>query len=455
MMTLKTNEDPQNTVVHPVLIVGAGLAGLACAKTLQDHGVPFLMVEAHGTVGGRVQSDGQDGFILDKGFQALNTAYEEAHHFLDLNALNLRTFYAGAVIRYNGGFHQVGDPFRDFRQFLTGLFSPIGTVKDKGLTLKLSLELKYLADDAIFQRPEQSTLDFLRAYGFSETYIQQFFKPFYGGVFLESELKTSVRKFLYTFKCFANGEVVIPQAGMQAIAHQLQASLAPEHLHLNQTVVDLSPVDLEDSTCRSIRLAEGSEIKARLVVFATPLSTTFKVFKEAVDLPQNATLNFYFSFEGDLPKGLVAKALYLNGEGIGLIQHLCFISAVSPDYAPRGKHLVSVTLKESVLQEDMSQRDAQVRHELQAWFGETVKNWVKEAEYVIPQALAQSTALYGTEASYIQTKTQDLQAKWDVFLASDALDSGSINGALRSGRITALNVLKRLNHSTSVLKKSQ
>ncbi len=448
MMTLKTNEHPPNIPHVPVLIVGAGLAGLACAKTLQDHGIPFLIVEADGAVGGRVQSDVHHGFTFDRGFQALNTAYEEARHFLDFKALNLKPFYAGAVIRYNDRFHQVGDPFRDPLQLLTGLFSPIGTVKDKLLTLKLSLSVKGLNESDIFQISEQPTLDFLRDYGFSETYIQQFFKPFYGGVFLESELRTSVRKFLYTFKYFAIGTVTIPQAGMHAIPQQLSQSFTPEQLWLNRSVVTLSPFDEKKPAPRCVTLSDGSAVLANFVVFATPLHETFRLLEGTFPLAQNSTVNLYFSVEGKLPKGLKAKALYLNGEGTGIIQHLCFISEVASDYAPVGKHLVSITLKESALPIEPQARDAQVHHELQAWFGESVKYWVKEAEYIIPHALPQSTLLYGEKSSTIQAEIHRLQATWNILLANDALDSGSINGALRSGRLTALQLLEHLSPNT-------
>ena len=72
-----------------VVIVGAGLAGLACARTLQRHGVEVTVLEASDGVGGRVRTDLVDGHRLDRGFQILLTAYPEAQRVLDLDRLEI------------------------------------------------------------------------------------------------------------------------------------------------------------------------------------------------------------------------------------------------------------------------------------------------------------------------------------------------------------------------------
>jgi phytoene dehydrogenase-like protein len=60
------------------VIVGAGLAGLCCARVLLQKGISFLILEAAKGVGGRVWTDRVEGFLLDRGFQVLQTAYPEA-----------------------------------------------------------------------------------------------------------------------------------------------------------------------------------------------------------------------------------------------------------------------------------------------------------------------------------------------------------------------------------------
>ncbi|MGD8995403.1 MAG: FAD-dependent oxidoreductase, partial [Syntrophobacterales bacterium] len=58
-----------------VIIVGGGLAGLSCAWRLLGTGLSFLILEASDGLGGRVRTDKVDGFLLDRGFQVLQTAY--------------------------------------------------------------------------------------------------------------------------------------------------------------------------------------------------------------------------------------------------------------------------------------------------------------------------------------------------------------------------------------------
>ncbi|MGA1525128.1 MAG: FAD-dependent oxidoreductase, partial [Planctomycetota bacterium] len=97
---------------RPVLVVGAGLAGLTCARALSAAGVPVRVLDAADAVGGRVRTDVVEGFRLDRGFQVLQTAYPEARRALDYGALELRPFEPGALVRVAGRFVRVVDPWR-------------------------------------------------------------------------------------------------------------------------------------------------------------------------------------------------------------------------------------------------------------------------------------------------------------------------------------------------------
>src|SRR6267378_5407065 len=114
-----------------VLIVGAGFAGLCCARELQAKGISFQILEASDGIGGRARTDAVDGFLLDRGFQVLLTAYPEAKRLLNYTALRLHSFEPGVLIRAGGGFHRVADPWRLPSAMLSTLAAPVGTVADK------------------------------------------------------------------------------------------------------------------------------------------------------------------------------------------------------------------------------------------------------------------------------------------------------------------------------------
>ncbi len=105
-----------NTAALPdsadVVIVGAGLAGLVAAKVLEQHNLNTIVLEESDGVGGRVRTDHVDGFLLDRGFQVLLTAYPELPRHLNLAELDLQLFEPGAIVWRDGKGTVVGDPIR-------------------------------------------------------------------------------------------------------------------------------------------------------------------------------------------------------------------------------------------------------------------------------------------------------------------------------------------------------
>ena len=213
------------------IIVGAGLAGLACARELVHAGRRVHVVEAADRVGGRVATDTIDGFRIDRGFQVYLDAYPEGRRQLDLAALGLGCFEPGALVAEGGRLRRVSDPWRrPLAAVLSVLNGDVG-IADGLRTARLRGDCIRVARTANADpsRPspaaERSTREELVARGFSEAFIRLFFEPFFGGVFLERHLDTSAAVFQFTFAMFAMGRACLPRGGMEAIPKQLAAGL--------------------------------------------------------------------------------------------------------------------------------------------------------------------------------------------------------------------------------------
>ena len=172
----------------PVVIVGAGLSGLTAAKMLRRSGVETLILESSDAVGGRARTDVVEGFKLDRGFQVFLTAYPEAEKHLDYPRLKLNRFEPGSLIWVGDQFQSLVDPWRRPSQVFNTAFSQVGSLSDKLRIALLRRNVSAGTLDDLFQREDQTSLAFLRDFGFSENMIKRFLRPFFGGVFLDADL---------------------------------------------------------------------------------------------------------------------------------------------------------------------------------------------------------------------------------------------------------------------------
>ena len=105
------------------------------------------------------------------------------------------------------------------------MFSPIGTLNDKIRISRLRRKTTSGTLDSLFEHPETSTLLAIKEMGFSDGMINRFFKPFFGGIFLDRSLETSSRMLEFTFRMFSTGDTVIPEQGMGQIPKQLASHI--------------------------------------------------------------------------------------------------------------------------------------------------------------------------------------------------------------------------------------
>ena len=256
-------------VAKRVLIVGGGLAGLACAIRLQSAGMQTLIIERSDQVGGRVRTDVVDGFLLDRGFQVFLDAYPEAGILLNKAALDLRAFKPGALVFQQGCLQRVMDVFREPRHLFTSALAPIGSWADKFRIAVLKWRLSRTNVSDIAGHTDVTTADYLQEVGFSSRMIDGFFRSFYGGIFLERELQTSSRMFEFTFKMFSKGSATLPARGMGEIPRQLASRLPAGTIRLNESVREI--------TAGAVLLESGERLTGAVVVVATDATTAAKL----------------------------------------------------------------------------------------------------------------------------------------------------------------------------------
>ncbi len=374
-----------------ITILGAGLAGLACAATLQKNNIPYCILEPTDRVGGRIKTDlHPDGFLLDRGFQVLLNSYPELPGFLDLRQLKLQKFGSGAKIFDGKQLHLLGNPVQHPFLFYRSLTTPFAKLSDKLLVMRL------LAT-AFSQQipPPQSTLQYLTDFGFSTLFIDFFWRPFFAGIYLDPDLSVDASFFLFLLRCFGVGSVSVPENGMEAIPKQMASRLAPV------TFLDLSEID-------------ALKQKSALVVQA---------YQGDLKSIRSAT-TYYFACDSKLDWG---KWLILVPAHLKLqVNHLVLLSAVAPSYAPQGQQLISAT----VVNRGPVPAEAKIANEIEEIAGRSL-----QLKHLRTDAIDRALPAYHPQAP------QFLQRDFG-YECGDHLSSPSSNGALRSGRLAAEAMIK-------------
>jgi phytoene dehydrogenase-like protein len=305
----------------------------------------------------------------------LQTAYPEARRVLDYPALDLKPFYPGALVFYDGRLHRVGDPLRQPQHLFSTFFSPIGTIADKLRVARLRWRVSQGSIEDLFRRPETSTLAALKGQGFSGTMIDRFFRPFFSGVFFDRELASSSRMFEFVFRVLAEGDTALPAGGIGAIPEQLAATLPPGSIRTNSPVVKVKEANAV--------LASGEGVQGQIVVLAADGSGTARLLGEDKIFASVGCACLYFA--ADKPP-VAEPILVLDGENLGPVTNLAVLSNVAPSYAPAGKSLIQATV---VGNPAISDPDLEIksREQLTRWFGPEVDGWRLLRTYRITKAL--------------------------------------------------------------------
>lgn len=403
-----------------IVIIGAGVSGLVAAINLEKAGFSPTLIDQTDRVGGRVKTDYRDGLQFDHGFQVLLKSYPAAQKYLDYDLLDLQEFYPGSCIFQNQKKYTIGDPSRNFSLLLPTLFAGIGSLSDKIKVLQLSNSVKKKSLDDIFLAPEQTSLDYLRSKGFSEQIIQNFFKPFFTGIFLEDQLQTSSRKFEFVYKMFAEGNAAIPKKGIQAIPNQLSAQLKQTKFEFNTQVKAIHSEEIE--------LENGSSIPYHYTIVATEASSLISNLNNQ-EVKWKSVENLYLEVKSDvIQKPLIG----LIADESALINNIYYLTNTNENM-----HMLSVSIVKhhNLSKEKLIKR---VFDELKKYCG--IEAIELKKYYKIKKALPlMHTVNYMMPPSETQLKDR-------IFLAGDQLSNGSLNAAMLNGESAARAVIAKIKN---------
>ncbi len=384
---------------NPVVVIGAGLAGLSAAIQLQKAGREVVVLEAAERAGGRVQSDQIDGFICDRGFQLINAKYPELAAFDILDELDFRFADRAINIAVDGRLHRLGDP----RKYPFSLFdSTTGLIVEK-LALLKALSGKPAAELSIAQ--------YLVNAGLGRSF-DRVLAPFLRGVFLTDLTNISAPAGLEIIKTFVAGKPGLPSHGAGVLTQAIAKRIGDLRLS----------VRVESLKTGLVKTSNG-EIQASEIIVATD-STTAAQLLDLGSVPKLAGCTTWYH---SAPLAPVSHGqLIVDGQNRGAVINTLVISNFIPKYAPIGRNLISATT-------DTGITESEVRRHLATLYGCDNRDWELIAKYEIPAALP-----IGAKglAQPIQSRVRE-----GIYLAGDGQVSPSQNGALKSGRLAALAVL--------------
>jgi phytoene dehydrogenase-like protein len=396
-----------NLFMKPVVVIGAGMAGLQAATQLHLNQIPFLLVDTQNQVGGRIQSENVKGFTLDFGFQVLQTNYPEVQRSLDLSALNVAAFESGAYVWNRDAWLPFVNPLKQPGSLLDMLLSGMMTVKDAILLARLWFITQSEVDPMGTQETTQALLN---RWGFSTKFQSHFLQPFFGGIFLSAGLTPPASLFRYYMKQFLEGSAAMPAAGMGAISAQIAVQLPADSIRLG--------VEVTRVTSDSVQFSDGSSVAASRVILATDAASAGRLL--GVSLEKGAfwgTKTFYFQ-----APALTERKYMLHLLPNSRVLHYAYLNHVQPAYAPAGKDLISVTSL------DVTIKPEEVLQELAAFVGPGIKKWAFLKGYLLPEALPVVGAF-----ELIKHKAEAA----GILLAGDYIGFPSLQSALESGRKAA------------------
>jgi voltage-gated potassium channel Kch len=403
-----------------VVVVGAGLAGLTAADRLTRAGLEVVVVDSSDGVGGRVRTDRVDGFLLDRGFQVLNTGYPAARRILDLDALELREFSRAVLLHIEGRRIRIGDPRRELLALPRAAAAPIGGLRSKTALAAYAGTTVALPASWLKGRHDMPAVEHWARRGLHGQVVERLLRPFFSGVLLEEELPTSSRFVDLMLRMFARGSSVVPAGGMQQIAEQLASRLPAGSIHLHLPALRVAAREV---------MTDAGVLAARAVVVATDVDSADELVGGGLERPQWKGVTTIYHAAAVAP--LDQPTLLLDTDD-SPVNNTVVVTAAAPSYSLDHRALVATSLVHGAQQR---WDEPAVRSRLAVLYDVPTDEWEHVSTYDVPRALSAMPAPHDFRKAV---------RHGDVFVCGDHRDTSSIQGALVSGERTAVSVLNDL-----------
>lgn len=398
-------------------MVGAGLAGLACAQRLSRAGVEVLVLEAADAVGGRVRTDVVDGFRCDRGFQLLNPAYPVLEHVVDVAALDLHAFAAGVRVATGDRHAVLADPRREPALLAQTLAAGVGGLTDK-LRFARWAAASLLPVPRLLRRSDRTLADSLDRAGIRGPLRTGVVEPFLAGVLADWQGASSANFTALLLRSFLLGSPAIPALGMGRLPELVAASLPAGAVRLGTPVRSVG-------THRVVTEA-GESLAARAVVVATDPVSAGTLTGQPV--PTMKALTTFWHTAPEPPTS--SRLLHVDADRRGPVVNTAVMTNVAPSYAPAGRPLIATTVVDA---DGSAEAERAARTHAGLIFGVDATRWELVTTHVVAAALP-------VQAPPLDVR-RPVTLPDGLFWAGDHRDTASIQGALVSGRRAATAVL--------------
>ncbi|MEV5545019.1 NAD(P)/FAD-dependent oxidoreductase [Streptomyces sp. NPDC052309] len=446
-----------------VVVVGAGVAGLAAAHRLTSAGVATTVLEAAHGVGGRMATEKVDGFRLDRIGQLLSTAYPELRLTPGLDGLALLPFAPGVLLHSEGRHHRAGAPARTggargalhaVRALASAPRSvpaprrlvpapkapgsqaavprsrpgaPLGSAVDQARLTAALTRLAGTPAERLLARPELPAARALALRGLPARTIDGFLRPLLAALLCDPDLTSSSRCADLSLRAFASGRLCVPEGGAEALPELLARTLPPGTVHTGVRVTSVAT--------NAVTTAEHGVIRCRAVLVATDARAAAELLP-GLRVPEFHPVTVVHHTT-DEPPGTGASLL-LDADRGGPVAHTAVVSQVDPSRAPAGRALVSST----VLGPPPPDVDTAVRIHLSRLYGVPTARWETLAVH------------HAAEAVPAMRPPHDLRRPVrllaGLYVCGDHRDTSTVQGALHSGHRASAAILTDLGAGGSM-----